>query len=79
MLALNFVNGKTMDQMRAQLQQAIDAIAEGSRYHGYADPAAPAVLQYELRPVDMRDPVPPANYPYNNSTLYPRQDPVQGA
>ena len=66
--------------MRAQLQQVIDAIAEGSRYHGYADAGAPSFLQYQLAyPVDMRDPVPPANYPYNNSTLYPRQSPVQGA
>lgn len=40
----------------------IDAIAEGSRYHGYSDSGAPAFLQYEIKKiVDLRDPI--AEYP----------------
>ncbi len=40
----------------------IDAIGAGSRYHGYADPNAPAFLQYEVEKiVDLRDPS--AEYP----------------
>ena len=78
-LALNFVNHKTMEQMREHMQQAIQAIAEGSRYHGYSDPNAPAFLQYELAyAIDLRDQVIPPNYPYRNSTLYPRENPVEG-
>jgi hypothetical protein len=40
----------------------IDAIAAGSRYHGYSDANAPAFLQYEVEKiVDLRDPT--AEYP----------------
>lgn len=40
----------------------IDAIAAGSRYHGYSDANAPAFLQYEVEKiVDLRDPS--AEYP----------------
>ncbi len=78
-LALNFVNQKSMDQMRAHMQQAIAAIAEGSRYHGYKDANAPVFIQYELAyAIDLRDPVPPPNFPYHNSSLYPRENPVIG-
>ena len=78
-LALNFVNHKTMEQMQDHMEQAIQAIAEGSRYHGYSDPSAPAFLQYELAyAIDLRDKVIPAGYPYRNSTLYPRENPVEG-
>jgi hypothetical protein len=73
-LALNFVNTKSMEQMHDQLQQAVDAIAEGSRYRGYADPDAPVFLQYELaHEVDLRDGSPDANAPLLNSTRYPRE------
>jgi hypothetical protein len=78
-LALNFVNHKGMDQMRAQLGQVVSALAEGSRYHGYANAAAPSFLQYEIAyAVDLRDPAPPTGWPYRNSTLYPRENPVEG-
>jgi len=78
-LALNFVNHKSMEQMREHMQQAIQAIAESTRYHGYNDPSAPAFLQYELAyAIDLRDKVIPAGYPYRNSTLYPRENPVEG-
>jgi hypothetical protein len=78
-LALNFVNGRSMEDMNAQLEGMIDVLAEGSRWRGYADPAAPEFLRYELAySVDLRDAAPPAGWPYNNSTLYPREDPVDG-
>jgi hypothetical protein len=78
-LALNFVNHKTMEQMQDHMQQAIQAIAEGSRYHGYSDPDAPAFLQYELAyAIDLRDKVIPPYYTKRNSTLYPRENPVEG-
>jgi hypothetical protein len=78
-LALNFVNHKTMEEMRVHMQKAIDAVAEGSRYRGYMDPDAPVFLQLELAyAIDLRDVAPPPGWPYRNSTLYPREDPVEG-
>jgi PKD repeat protein len=78
-LAVNFVNRRSMEEMRAQLEGVADAIAEGTRSHGYADPDAPAFVRYELAHLaDLRDPVPPLGWPYNNSTLYPRESPVDG-
>jgi hypothetical protein len=78
-LALNYVNARSMDEMHAQLQDVRDIIAESSRWHGYADPDAPVFLEYELAyEVDLRDPMPPLEWPYRNSTLYPREDPVEG-
>jgi hypothetical protein len=78
-LALNFVNRRSMDEMRAQLEGVAAAIAEGSRYHGYADPDAPPFLRYELAHLaDLRDAPPPPGWPYNNSTAYPRENPVEG-
>jgi hypothetical protein len=78
-LALNYVNARSMEEMTAQLQGMIDVLAESSRFHGYADPDAPAFLQYELAyAVDLRDATPPAGWAYRNSTLYPREDPIEG-
>ncbi len=79
-LALNFTNFKTMPQMRTHMQQVIQALNEGSRYHGYKSPNAPAFLQYELAfAIDLRDTAPPLPpYPYRNSTLYPRENPKEG-
>jgi hypothetical protein len=77
-LALNFVNAKTNDQMIADLEKIIDGIREGSRNHGFADPAAPPFLEYEIAyAIDLRDATPPPGWPYRNSTLYPREDPVE--
>ena len=43
-------------------QRIIDAIAEGSRYHGYSNAGAPVFLEYEIEKiVDLRDPT--AQYP----------------
>jgi hypothetical protein len=78
-LALNFVNHKSMAEMQTHMEQAIQAIAEGSRYHGYSDPDVPAFLQYELAyAIDLRDQVIPPYYTKRNSTLYPRENPVEG-
>lgn len=78
-LALNFVNKRTNDEMVAQMEQAIAAIAEGSRYHGYADAAAPAFLDYSVAyAIDLRDDPPPPGWALNNSTRYPREEPVEG-
>jgi hypothetical protein len=78
-LAINYVNARSMEEMTGQLDEMIDIIAEGSRYRGYEDASAPAFLEYELAyAVDLRDAMPPAGWQYNNSTLYPREDPVDG-
>lgn len=78
-LAINYVNARSMADMNAQLEQVIDIIAESTRYHGYEDADAPPFLAYELAySVDLRDAAPPPGWTYNNSTLYPREDPPQG-
>ncbi len=78
-LALNFVNSRSMAEMDAQMQDMRDIMAEASRWHGYDDPTAPTFLEYEIAySVDMRDPMPAADWPYNNSSLYPREEPVEG-
>ncbi|MEX1366388.1 MAG: hypothetical protein AB1Z98_24900 [Nannocystaceae bacterium] len=79
-LALNFVNARSMAQMQAQLTDVRDIIAESTRWRGYDDPSAPTFLEYELAyTVDMRDSTPPPGWTLNNSSLYPREDPVEGA
>jgi hypothetical protein len=78
-MVLNFVNAKTNEQVLAQLAEVVDGMAESSRWHGYDDPWAPSALRYELAyAIDLRDETPPAGWPYNNSTLYPREDPPTG-
>lgn len=79
-LGLNFVNGRSNDDMRALLGNIMDAIREGTRTHGYSEPDAPPFLEYELAyAVDLRDAAPPPSYPYRNSTRYPREEPVEGS
>lgn len=78
-LALNFVNDKSMADMQGLLDTIVAGFAEGSRYHGYDDPNAPELLHFELAyMVDLRDAEVPPNWPYNNSTLYPRENPQDG-
>ena len=78
-LALNFVNARTNEAMVADLDEAIAAIREGSRFHGYGDPKAPAFLECTIAyAIDLRDDPPPPDWAYNNSTRYPREDPVEG-
>lgn len=72
LLVLNFHNPLPGDALVPSVQAEIDAIAEGSRYHGYADPAAPEFLRYELeRVVDLTDAQAPDGWPYLSSTLVP--------
>jgi hypothetical protein len=78
-LALNFVNAKTNEEMTADVERIMGVIAEASRWHGYDDDTAPAMVQLELaRAVDLRDVPPPPGWPWNNSTLYPRDEPREG-
>lgn len=77
-LALNFVNARSNDEMVAFYERIFAAMREGTRFHGAEDPDAPAFLQPEIAyAVDLRDPVPPDGWPHRNSTIYPREDPVQ--
>ena len=79
LMVLNFVNHRTMDEMQLQVEAMLQALREASRHHGYAEPDAPVFLDYQLAyAIDLRDPVPPPGFPYRNSTLYPREDPVEG-
>jgi len=78
-LALNFVNKRTNAEMNALLQKITAAIAEGTRPHGDRDPSAQPFLKYEIAySVDLRDSPPPAAWPHNNSTRYPRENPTEG-
>ena len=78
-LALNFVNDRSMDEMNEHLEHMVEVIAESSRFHGYADADAAPFLQPELAyTIDLTDDDPPDAWPYNNSTLYPREDPADG-
>ena len=72
LLVLDFHNPLPGDALLPAVQLEIDALAEGSRYHGYADPSAPAFLRYELvRIVDLTDAQVPADWPYASSTQLP--------
>ena len=72
LLVLNFHNPLPGDALLPSVQLEIEALAEGSRYHGYADPAAPAFLRYELvQIIDFTDAEVPADWPYDSSTRLP--------
>ncbi|MGA2496497.1 MAG: hypothetical protein ABSH20_02075 [Tepidisphaeraceae bacterium] len=71
-LLVNFSNEHSPEQLQKLAGQIIRCIAEGSRYHGYSNPAAPAFLKYEVfKFVDLRD----ANRIKGNSRLIPVKDP----
>lgn len=56
-LLINFSNEHNREHLDKLTKQLIDALAESTRYHGYADPKAPAFLRYEVfKFVDLRDP-----------------------
>lgn len=56
MLVINFSNEVAREKPLLLARQIIDALRESSRYHGYADPKAPAFLDYSVwRYVDLRD------------------------
>jgi hypothetical protein len=71
-LVLNFQNGRTVEDARATAERQVAAVAEGSRYHGYADPAAPPFIRYEIvKVVALTDATPPSGWPHPSSTLLP--------
>lgn len=85
-LVVNFVNPSSPFFVSLLVSRIINGFAEGSRPRGYADAAATVHLHYNLaKPiVDLRDgsnghPPAPAGWPYQNSTLMPREDPVRGS
>lgn len=66
--------------MLLHLGQLVSALREASRYQGYLEPQAPPMLNYSVyKAVDLRDAAPAPDYPYRNSTLYPRDNPLRGA
>lgn len=74
LLVLNFSNGLSRDKALEQVHRLMAVVKEGSRYHGYADPAAPAFLDYQLfKFVDLTDPdLSQITSPDGNSSRYPR-------
>src|SRR6185369_70884 len=71
-LVRNFQNGVTVEGARQTAARQGAALTEGSRYHAYADPTAPAFLKYEIaRVVDLTDAAPPPGWPTPSSTLLP--------
>ncbi|MBN1421334.1 MAG: hypothetical protein JXP34_21350 [Planctomycetes bacterium] len=73
-LVLNFANDVTPEAVREKTRKMIAALAESSRYHGYRDPDAPAVLRYQvLAYVDLRDAPPAAGREHKNGSRFPRR------
>jgi len=70
-LVLNFHNASRGEAIRPAIEARIEALAEGSRYHGYQDANAPAFINYELAGiVDYTDEDPDASED-EASTLVP--------
>lgn len=56
MLLLNFSNEQSNEKLLNLAKSIIGAVAEGSRYHGYADSNAPVFLDYRIfKFIDLRD------------------------
>lgn len=78
LLILNFVNGLDPAGAREKVDRLIACLRESSRFHGYADPAAPPFLEYQVEKfVDLTDRMsaggrPPGEGPDGNSSRYPR-------
>ncbi|HEY2409605.1 MAG TPA: hypothetical protein VGI10_26555 [Polyangiaceae bacterium] len=75
-LVLLYANPGTLAAETSLVDTIANGFAQGSRALG----TGPVQLQYNLRVVDLRDgvggrPPPPASYPFQNSTLYPRVGP----
>jgi hypothetical protein len=72
LLLINFSNEHSREHLDRLTRTLVSALAESTRYHGYADPRAPAFLQYEVfKFVDLRD----ADRPKGNSRHLPVKDP----
>ncbi|MES1209612.1 MAG: hypothetical protein ABUS79_27050 [Pseudomonadota bacterium] len=71
-MVLDFDNGATPDEVLATAQLQASALAEGSRYHGYADSAAVPFLKIQIvKVVDLTDHPAPAGWSHPSSTLLP--------
>lgn len=71
LLLINFSNEHSRDHLDKLTKQLVKALAESSRYHGYADPKAPAFLEYQVfKFVDLRD----ADVKTGNSSKIPVKD-----
>jgi hypothetical protein len=71
-LVLNFVNGLPAAQARDQSERLTGVLREGSRYHGYDHPHAPAFLDYRIfKVVDLTDPGHGGDRQRANSSAYP--------
>jgi hypothetical protein len=69
-LVLDFYNGGTLASIETLAGQQAAALAESSRFHGYADVTAPPFLEYEiLRVVDLADRPAPSGMPLGSSKL----------
>lgn len=64
LLVLNFSNRAKPGQVERMTRELIAALAESSRYHGYANSNAPAFLQYQVfKVIDLSDGSTNANSP----------------
>jgi hypothetical protein len=73
-LVLNFANRLSRGSAESKAKALTGIIAEASRYHGYADPNAPAFLMYDIvKVVDLTDHGTVSPSTDGNSSLYPRR------
>jgi len=78
LLVLDYDSASLPMDVSDRIEQAMAALREGSRYHGYepGSMAAPALDPQLATPIiELRD-APPA--PSTNGAAYPREDPVEG-
>ena len=69
-LVLDFYNSATVDEIHELAMRQAAALAESSRYHGYADAAAPAFVQYKIwRVIDLADHPAPPGQPLGSSLV----------
>lgn len=74
-LLIDFANGRTTAETMARFQTQKEAMMEGSRYHGYSNPAAKPFLIYEIaKYVDLKDDPIPAGWTAPNSSKMPRRN-----
>jgi len=72
-LVINFVNWSTASAVKDRWDLMAKAMGEGSRYHGYSDPAAkPFVIHELLKQVNLVDSPIPSGWTKPNSTKTPR-------
>jgi len=72
LLVLDFYNDLDAQQAQQAVLEKIGAIAESSRYHGYADSTAFAFLNYVIvKLVDLTDHPPPPTWQFESSTQLP--------